>query len=168
MTPSCFGQVEPTQFDVDKLQERLNRDDHARVKQSLAEVGFHSAVGLLATYAGQATDLQEWMRDAQINTDRNLRLQYLAGCPSIRIWDRKFSPKLCSITNFLKNSFSVPISANKCSGLVWLAPPPRKKNRRKMELRPAFPGRMTNQTARHRGGSIITQNENDDVITITS
>jgi spermidine synthase len=36
-------------------------------------------VALLATYAGRAADLKEWMRDAQINTDRNLRLQYLAG-----------------------------------------------------------------------------------------
>src|SRR5262249_34417376 len=74
-----FGQAEPTQFDVDNLQERLERADHARVKQSLAEVGFPTAVSMLATYAGQARDLQPWMRDAQINTDRNMRLQYLAG-----------------------------------------------------------------------------------------
>jgi len=74
-----FGQAEPIQIDVDNLQNRLDREDHALVKRSLAEVGFHSVIGLLATYAGQATDLQEWMRDAQINTDRNLRLQYLAG-----------------------------------------------------------------------------------------
>jgi spermidine synthase len=74
-----FGQAEPTQIDVDKLQARLNRDDHARVKESLAQVGFSSAVSMLATYAGQAPDLRAWMRDAQINTDRNLRLQYLAG-----------------------------------------------------------------------------------------
>jgi spermidine synthase len=74
-----FGQVEPTRIDVDQLQERLDRLDHAMVKRSLEEVGFLSAADLLATYAGQAPDLQEWMRNAQINTDRNLRLQYLAG-----------------------------------------------------------------------------------------
>jgi spermidine synthase len=74
-----FGQLGPTQFDVEKLQARLDRNDHARVKESLAQVGFHSALDLLGTYAGQAADLQEWMRDAQISTDRNLRLQYLAG-----------------------------------------------------------------------------------------
>jgi spermidine synthase len=74
-----FGQAEPTQIDIDQMQVRLERPDHARVKQSLAEVGFRSAVSLLATYAGQARDLQVWMRDAQINTDANLRLQYLAG-----------------------------------------------------------------------------------------
>jgi spermidine synthase len=74
-----FGQVERTQVDLDKLHDRLDRADHARVKQSLRETGFNSVISLLATYAGQASDLQEWMRDAQINTDRNLRLQYLAG-----------------------------------------------------------------------------------------
>ena len=37
------------------------------------------AISLLATYAGQAADMKGWMENAQINTDRNLRLQYLAG-----------------------------------------------------------------------------------------
>jgi spermidine synthase len=35
--------------------------------------------GLLATFAAEAPRLDEWTRGAQINTDRNLRLQYLAG-----------------------------------------------------------------------------------------
>jgi spermidine synthase len=35
--------------------------------------------GLLATFAAEAPRLDEWARGAQINTDRNLRLQYLAG-----------------------------------------------------------------------------------------
>ncbi len=33
----------------------------------------------MTAYAGSATDLKRWMEDASINTDRNLRLQYLAG-----------------------------------------------------------------------------------------
>jgi spermidine synthase len=74
-----FGQTEPTHIDVDEIQERLDRPDHQRVKQSLTEVGFRTAVSLLSTYAGRAMDLREWTSDAQINTDRNLRLQYLAG-----------------------------------------------------------------------------------------
>ena len=74
-----FGQVEPTKIDVDALQERLDRPDYARVKRSLEKVGFHSAADLMATYAGRAADLGDWMKDAQINTDRNMRLQYLAG-----------------------------------------------------------------------------------------
>jgi spermidine synthase len=74
-----FGQVDPTVIDVNQLQERLDRPEYAEVRQSLEDVGFHSAVDLLATYAARASDLTAWMRDAQINTDRNLRLQYLAG-----------------------------------------------------------------------------------------
>jgi spermidine synthase len=57
----------------------LDRADNALVRQSLEDVGFHNAVDLLATYAARASDLGDWMKDAQINTDRNLRLQYLAG-----------------------------------------------------------------------------------------
>ena len=74
-----FGQAEPTRIDVDQMEARLNRPDHARVKKSLADAGFLSAEDLLATYAGQAADMQDWMSVAQINTDANLRLQYLAG-----------------------------------------------------------------------------------------
>jgi spermidine synthase len=74
-----FGQVEGTTFDVDELQARLDRPEYAEVKQSLVDVGFHNAIDLLATYAARATDLGDWMKDAQINYDSNLRLQYLAG-----------------------------------------------------------------------------------------
>jgi spermidine synthase len=86
-----FGQAEPTVINLDALQERLDRADHRPVKESLTQVGFGSkkttlgteernlAIDLLSTFAGQATLLEEWSRDAQINTDRNLRLQYLAG-----------------------------------------------------------------------------------------
>jgi spermidine synthase len=74
-----LGQVEPMQIDVDKLQQRLDQADHLDVAASLEEVKFASALDLLATYAGQASDLGDWLKDAQINTDRNLRLQYLAG-----------------------------------------------------------------------------------------
>ena len=61
------------------------------MKQSLRDVGLWDPKGfdgeelpdegidLLANYAGQAPLLKDWTRDAQINTDRNLRLQFLAG-----------------------------------------------------------------------------------------
>ncbi len=84
-----FGQVEPLVVDVGELERRLDRPDHKLVKESLREVGFgefrpglpvmSEGIDLLATYAGQAPLLKEWMQGAQINTDRNLRLQYLAG-----------------------------------------------------------------------------------------
>ena len=85
-----FGQVEPTVIDVDNLQRRLGRPDHQLVKESLRDVEFggtgtaidgagDEAIALLASYSGQAPLLKEWCRGAQLNTDRNLRLQYLAG-----------------------------------------------------------------------------------------
>ncbi len=74
-----LGPAGPLKIDVEELTRRLERSDHLAVAQSLAEVKFASAMELLSTYAGQGADLKDWLRTAQINTDRNLRLQYLAG-----------------------------------------------------------------------------------------
>lgn len=74
-----LGQKDPTSINVDALQERLDRPDHSKVAASLREVGFASAVDLLGTYAGRQRDLAGWLWKAEINRDRNLRLQYLAG-----------------------------------------------------------------------------------------
>lgn len=74
-----LGQVEPTRIDVDALQARLDRPDYATVRASLAQVGFPTALSLLDTYLGRASDLRPWLAGAQINRDIDLRLQYLAG-----------------------------------------------------------------------------------------
>ena len=49
------------------------------VRQSLADVSLPSAASILSTYAGRATDLAPWLADAEINRERHLHLQYLAG-----------------------------------------------------------------------------------------
>ena len=74
-----LGQVDPIRIDVDALQTRLESPVYARVRESLGTIGVQSAVDLLATFAGSGSDLGPWLRDAAINRDRNLRLQYLAG-----------------------------------------------------------------------------------------
>jgi spermidine synthase len=74
-----LGQVGALTIDVDQLVRRLSGADHDAVAESLVEVGFESPLDLLATFAGAAADLAPWLADAQINRDRNLRLQYLAG-----------------------------------------------------------------------------------------
>jgi spermidine synthase len=74
-----LGQVEPTVIDVDAIQARLELPEYAPVAQSLRDIGMFSAVDLFSTFAGQARDFEPWLKDAQINRDRNLRLQYLAG-----------------------------------------------------------------------------------------
>jgi len=87
-----FGQVDPSEkINVDRSQDWLYA--HPKVLRSLEEVGFgtwgplavaegqapEAAIDLLARYAGQAPDMAAWTRGAEINTDTNLRLQYLAG-----------------------------------------------------------------------------------------
>jgi spermidine synthase len=74
-----LGQAEPLELDVAEVQQRLGRADHLAVAKSLRDVGIRSAFSLVATYAGQASDLHPWLRNAAINHDRDLRLQYLAG-----------------------------------------------------------------------------------------
>ncbi|HET9267424.1 MAG TPA: fused MFS/spermidine synthase [Vicinamibacterales bacterium] len=74
-----FGQLENNRIDVDAVQARLADPANAPIAQSLREIGINSAVELFGTYAGRRTDMANWLRDAQINTDSNLKLQYLAG-----------------------------------------------------------------------------------------
>jgi spermidine synthase len=74
-----MGQNQPSKIDVDAIQARLQRPEYAPMAKSLREIGMNSAVDLFSTYAGRKPDLEPWLRDATLNRDRNLRLQYLAG-----------------------------------------------------------------------------------------
>ena len=74
-----LGQAGPLEIDIDVLQRRLEQPNHATIRTALQELGFGSAVDLLSTYAACFADLQRWLAPAEINRDRNLRLQYLAG-----------------------------------------------------------------------------------------
>ena len=74
-----LGQAGPLKINLDEIEQRLNSPDYRAVAESLNEIGIHSAVDLLATYAGQKSDLEPWYRGAELNRDRDLRLQYLAG-----------------------------------------------------------------------------------------
>jgi spermidine synthase len=74
-----MGTVDPITLNVDEMQQKLSRPEYAPVARSLSEVGIYTAIDLFSNYAGRKTDLGPWLRDAAINYDRNLRLQYLAG-----------------------------------------------------------------------------------------
>jgi spermidine synthase len=86
-----LGQAEVSPIQVDHLHEMLASPDYQTVKESLVEVGFGAGndwmadpdlgviVDLLATFAVRGSDLNPWMKSAQLNRDRDLRLQYLAG-----------------------------------------------------------------------------------------
>jgi spermidine synthase len=74
-----FGQLGGGKINVDVVQARLNDPANAAIVQSLRQIGINSAVDLFGTYAGGTADMKAWLSDASINTDMNLRLQYLAG-----------------------------------------------------------------------------------------
>ena len=46
-------------------------------------MGIRGAVDLFSTYSGSASRLHVWLAGSAINTDLNLRLQYLAGMGAI-------------------------------------------------------------------------------------
>jgi spermidine synthase len=74
-----MGQLDPLKINIDEAQERINRDDHAPVRESLREIGVNSLLDLFSTYAGNAPDLAPWTAGAALNADGDLRLSYLAG-----------------------------------------------------------------------------------------
>ena len=74
-----MGRVDAGPIDVDRMQRSLERPEFAEVARSLRQIGFNSAIDLLATYAGRDPELGPWLADAEINRDDNLRLQFLAG-----------------------------------------------------------------------------------------
>ena len=74
-----LGQPGPTVIDVDAIARRLEQPEFAAVRGSLADVGIGTVAELFASCVGGADSLREFLADAEITTDRNLRLQYLAG-----------------------------------------------------------------------------------------
>jgi spermidine synthase len=71
-----LGSADASPININTVQHRMEQDG---VSASLADVGFHSAVDLLGTYVGRASDLSPMIANAQINDDLNMRLQYMAG-----------------------------------------------------------------------------------------
>jgi spermidine synthase len=99
------GQVEPLRIDLDAIENRLASPAYAGVAQSLRDVGFPSAVQLLATYAGRPSDLGEWLRGAIINRDRDLRLEYLAGMGMNLFANERIYADMLTYRRFPENLF---------------------------------------------------------------
>jgi spermidine synthase len=74
-----LGQIGPLKIDLDAVEQRLSRPDYAPVVQSLREIGVYSILDMFSGFAGQKSDLAPWFEGAELNRDRDLRLQYLAG-----------------------------------------------------------------------------------------
>jgi spermidine synthase len=74
---TLMGQDGPARIRAEVIQARL--DANPRVRESLHAVGIRSALDLMAAFAGQRSDMDGWLADAELNLDRSLRLEYLAG-----------------------------------------------------------------------------------------
>jgi spermidine synthase len=83
----ALGRVTQTPIVEGDIQARI--DAAPLVKKSLEEVVLKSAGDILGTYAGRGRDLAPWLANAEINRERNLRLQYLAGLAANT--DRRFA-----------------------------------------------------------------------------
>jgi spermidine synthase len=74
-----LGQVDPLAVNLDTVQSRLARADYAPVRESLRDIGMMSAADLFGTFLGGASGLRTWTHGAEINSDADLRLSYMAG-----------------------------------------------------------------------------------------
>src|SRR2546428_13097165 len=51
-----IGSIEPLHINVDEVQAKLTNPEYERVAKSLREIGFNSAIKLVSTFAGRASD----------------------------------------------------------------------------------------------------------------
>ena len=100
-----LAKPEALHVDPAALDARLKRPDHARLEADLTQVELAGVDGLMATYAGQARDLRPWLADAQINTDRNLRLEYLAGMAN-NVYDAQIYQDMLAYRRFPEEMFT--------------------------------------------------------------
>jgi spermidine synthase len=117
-----MGQAEPLKVDLDEAQRRLERPDYATVAESLRGIGIGSVVDLLSTFTGQASDFAPWVQGAELNRDRDLRLQYLAGWGINSTIEDDIFQEMSSYRKAPENLFSgSPLLRN--SLLALLGPP---------------------------------------------
>lgn len=100
-----IGTLDSTRIDLNALEQRFARLDHARVAASLGAVGFYGALDLIATYSGHTGDLAVWLSGAELNRDRTLRLQYLAGMGANRHQSERIYDEILSYRSFPESLF---------------------------------------------------------------
>ena len=72
-----FGSNQPYMFDLSKIDQMTGPG--SKIEESIHEMEFNSLDDMLTLYVADKEALKEWVRGAQINSDMNLRLEYLAG-----------------------------------------------------------------------------------------
>ncbi len=100
-----LGQNGPTKIDINAIEQRMSQAGYAAVGGSLMESGFQSSIDLFSTFSGSGRDLAGWLKGADINTDRNLRLQYLAGVGLNRYTAADISDEIMKYRKFPETLF---------------------------------------------------------------
>ena len=101
-----IGQVGAMKIDVDRLASRIEQNPW--LAQSLADVDLGYLITLLATYFGRGPDLAEWLEGAQINHERSLRLQYLAGLSHERYEELEIYRSMARYRRYPEDLFIAP------------------------------------------------------------
>ena len=101
-----LGQRQPLKIDVLEVLERLSR--LPGVQGALRGVGFRTVADLLSTYVSSGKDLSPWLQDAEINRDRSLRLQYMAGLTVHRADSDVVYQALLPYRRYPQETFVVP------------------------------------------------------------
>ena len=73
----AVGQLASVPLDLAEIDRRIR--DNPQLQATLAEVNLATIPELIGQFAGYGKDLRPWLADAEINRDRSLRLEYLAG-----------------------------------------------------------------------------------------
>jgi spermidine synthase len=108
-----LGHVDPLKVDMVDLGTRIETETYRPVVKSLADVEFFTLEMLFARYTCRASDLKEWLVDAEINRDRNLRLQYLAGLSVNSKQEGTIYDQMMFYRTFPEDMFLAPIERQK-------------------------------------------------------
>ena len=73
----AIGWADNTAIDLAEMQQRI--DNNERLKANLDEVGIGSVPRLFRQYCGNHLTLKRTVENAEINHDRSLKLEYMAG-----------------------------------------------------------------------------------------
>jgi spermidine synthase len=73
------GPTSPPEIWLDEIESGLRQPALSAVDSSLVQADLWGATDLFGSYAGRARDLRGFLAGAQVNRDRDLRLQYVAG-----------------------------------------------------------------------------------------
>ena len=118
-----LGQLDPIVINSEKIQDRL--DSSPTIKNSLSVVKYDSAMSVLKTFSGQINDIATWLEGAELNRDKNLRLEYLAGQSLDDYGKDKIHYAMTKDLSYPKSIFSVS-SSEENTLRYWFSVYPRR------------------------------------------